>query len=143
MNSENGAVGTARLGLAVIQMIVRLVGAGSVLFSAHRLFLRYFHNEMIGLLFSGVNRCAGEEQVANGDLITDAITLCHEPLNYAPWLVLYRHHWQAASAYYGAILLAIILAGYVVTRLQRRAIPSSPFGRPVRGPSPVDSEHLR
>jgi hypothetical protein len=41
-----------RLGLAVIQGIMRLFGAGAVLYGAHMLFLRYYAREWAGIAYN-------------------------------------------------------------------------------------------
>ncbi len=66
--SGGGAFTLFRYGLAVVQSLVGLFGAGAVLYQAHTLFLRYYIREWQGIQFAGVHGCAGEEAVVNGDL---------------------------------------------------------------------------
>lgn len=129
-------------GLSFGRSMIGLFGAGAVLFEAHKLFLRYYQVEWQGIQFTGVNGCAGEEHVANGDLF-EGQTYCHQPENFTPWVEVYRHHWQAAAWYYGAILVVLLLVGFTLSWLQHRLASQTPFGGPPRAPSPADSEHLR
>ena len=131
-----------RAGLSVGRSTIGLFGAGAVLFEAHKLFLRYYQREWQGIQFTGVNGCQGEEAIANGDLYAGQ-TYCNQPENFAPWVEVYRHHWQAAAAYYGVILSALLLIGFILSWLQHRLASPTPFGRPPTAAAPVDSEHLR
>ena len=130
-----------RYGLAVVQSIAALWSAEAVLHRAHNLFLGYYEHEWEGIQLSGVNGCAGTEQVVNGDLFSGE-TLCNAPVNFVPWIELYRRHWQVAALYYGCALLVILVIGYVLFALQRRLAPRAPFGETVQT-SAADSEHLR
>jgi hypothetical protein len=121
---------------------MRLFGAGAVLYGAHMLFLRYYAREWAGMQFAGVNGCAGEEMIADGDLL-EGQTYCNKVINFVPWVELYRRHWQAATLYYGVVLAAILLAGLVVLWMQWRLAPTSPFGSGGKALSPAESEHLR
>ncbi|MBO9499547.1 MAG: hypothetical protein J7483_08840 [Novosphingobium sp.] len=132
----------ARLGLAIVQSVVALFGAGSVLYGAHRLFLWYYANEMRGIQIGLASSCGGAEHVVNGDLF-EGETLCNKPINAVPWTELYRRHWDTALAYYGIGLFVILLIGLVVFYLQRSHAPVAPFGEAPAAPSPQDSEHLR
>jgi len=133
---------SARLGIALVQGVVALFGAGSVIAAAHALFLRYYAREWTGIQFSGVNGCAGEEWIANGDLIGGQ-TLCNKPENFVPWIEVYRHHWQAAVGYYGAAVALILLIGFIWSLTQRRQASSTPFGGPTKTVDLSEHEHLR
>ena len=130
-----------RSALALLQGVMRLFTAGAVIYEAHRLFLRYYAREWAGIQLTGVNNCVGEDTIANGDLF-EGKTFCNQPINFVPWLELYRRHWQAACLYYGAALVIIILIGLALSLAQRRLANSQPFGGTVR-PPPTESEHLR
>jgi len=138
----SGPVSIFRLGLGAVQAIARLFGAGAVLFGAHTLFLRYYANEWGGIQFAGVNGCAGESMVANGDLI-EGQTFCNKPENFVPWIEIYRRHWQAAAIYYGLALVVILLIGLALHAMQKRQAPTAPFGGPQRPATSADAEHLR
>jgi len=131
-----------QVGLGLAQVVMGLFGAGSLLYAAHNLFLRYYANEWRGVQFSGVNTCAGEEAIANGDLFS-GVTLCNKPVNFVPWIVVYRHHWHVAVLYYGAILLVILLIGIAWFLLQRSRATTTPFGGAQPSAQPSKSEHLR
>lgn len=119
-------MGIARLGhlaLSTVQGIFGLFSAGTVLFEAHRLFLWYYAREWQGVQLSGVNECAGQEAIANGDLFSGT-TLCNQPENLVPWVEVYRHHIGVAVAYYGVILAGLFLIAVVWYLFQnRRRIP--------------------
>jgi len=125
-----------------VQAIIGLCGAGSVIYGAHTLFLRYYANEWRGVQISGVNGCAGEEGVANGDLFS-GVTLCNKPENFVPWIEVYRHHWQVAASYYGAAAIAILLIGFLWSLTQRRRASVTPFGGPAKVVDLTEHEHLR
>jgi hypothetical protein len=112
------------------------------LYGAHSLFLRYYAREWEGIQISGVNGCAGMEQVVNGDLF-DGQTLCNQPENFVPWIEIYKRHWEVAAAYYGGGLLVILVIGAIMFLLQRTRPSSAPFGETPVVLSPADSEHLR
>ncbi len=141
MTEKPGPFSIFRMGLAVVQGLLGLFGAGSVLIGAHQLFLRYYAAEWAGIQLSGVNGCAGEQMIADGDLFSGQ-TFCNQPLNFVPWVVLYQRHWQAAAIYYGLILTALILTGLLVLRLQRGG-STKPFGGGVDSAATPDAEHLR
>ena len=132
----------AQMGLGLFQGVMGLFGAGSVVFAAHKLFLRYYANEWRGVQISGVNGCAGEEMIANGDLFAGE-TLCNQPENFVPWIEIYRHHWQAALAYYGGAAAVILVVGFVWSWLQRRRGSATPFGAPAEVGDLSEHEHLR
>ena len=132
----------ARYGLATVKGVVGLFGAGSVIFAAHTLFLRYYANEWAGLQLMGVNGCAGEDMVANGDLIGGQ-TFCNKPLNFFPWIELYRHHMLAAALYYGVACVVILVIGFFLNAAQQRLAGRTPYGGSPAPPLPGDSEHLR
>lgn len=143
MTGPAGALGRlARYGLGWVQGLIALAGAGSVLFEAHRLFLRYYAKEWGGIQISGVNGCQGEDLIANGDLFSGE-TFCHEALNFVPWIVVYRNHWQVAAAYYGAILIVLLLVGILVLFLQPRQSATKPFGSGQPATHPRQHEHFR
>lgn len=142
MSDRAGPGVILRYGLAAVQAIMGLFGAGSVIFAAHKLFLRYYANEWAGIQFSGVNGCAGEERIANGDLF-EGQTFCNKPINFVPWIEVYRRHWQAAALYYGAALVVILLAGLIWHLVHRSRATVTPFGGAPKKPSAADSEHLR
>ncbi len=140
--TRGGGVGAwARSGLAVGQSVFGLFGAGAVLFEAHQFFLRYYAQEWGAVQYAGVNGCAHEESIVNGDLLMGQ-TLCNQPENFVPWVVVYRHHPTVAAIYYGSIITVIVLIGFVLHLIQRRLATTTPFGS-APAPSPVDSEHLR
>jgi len=132
----------ANYGLAWAQGLVGLFGAGAVLFEAHRLFLRYYANEWGAVQLEGPNDCSQVGQIANGDLIGGE-TFCNQPINFVPWVEVYRHHPVAAAAYYGSVLAAILIAGSLLFFVQRRLATASPFGAVNSNPDPGMSEHLR
>jgi len=142
MTQSAGPTALIRYGYAAVQSVVALVGAGSIIYGAHRLFLSYFAREWGGLMFAGVNGCAHEEAIVDADLFDDAVTLCNRVENYVPWVEIYRRHWQVAAAYYGAILLGIAVVGVLVFLLQRRLTRHAPFGEPISTASLEASEHL-
>ena len=131
-----------QMGLGLMQAAMGLVGAGSVFFVAHNLFLRYYAREWGAIQFSGVNGCAGEETIVNGDLIGGQ-TLCNQPLNFVPWVVVYQHHWKVAAAFYGAILAVIFLIGLAWSFRNRPRGTPAPFGRTAISDDLADHEHLR
>jgi hypothetical protein len=139
---KKGPASIFQMGLALVQGVMGLFGAGSVIFAAHSLFLRYYANEWAGIQFSGVNGCAGEDMIANGDLIGGQ-TFCNKPENFVPWIEIYRRHWQAALAYYGAAAAVIVIIGFVWILLQRNRASATPFGGPTRQVDPAQHEHLR
>ena len=128
-------------GLSLVQNLMQLFVAGAVLFEAHRLFLSYYAREWAGIQIAGVNGCVGEEMIANADLF-EGQTLCNKPINYVPWVEMYRRHWQTAAVYYGAALALILAAGFILHLLHHRGT-TTPYGEAAPAPSPVDSEHLR
>lgn len=142
MKDQTGPTTILRYGLAAVQAVMGLFGAGSVIFAAHKLFLRYYANEWAGIQFSGVNGCAGEDMIANGDLIGGQ-TFCNKPENFVPWIEIYRHHPRAAALYYGAALMVILLAGLIWHWVHRSRATVTPFGGAPKPASPSDSEHLR
>ena len=109
----------ARYALSFAQGIMSLFAAGTVVYEAHRLFLWHYAREMTGIQLSGVNGCAGEDRVANGDLFSGK-TFCNQPENLAPWIEIYRHHPLAAVAYYGSLLLLLGLIAAIWIFSQRR-----------------------
>lgn len=109
----------ARYALSLVQGIMSLFAAGTVVYEAHRLFLWYYAREMVGIQLSGVNGCAGEDLVANGDLFSGK-TFCNRPENLVPWIEIYRHHPLAAAAYYGSLLLILGLIAAIWIFGQRR-----------------------
>lgn len=131
-----------RFAFALIAGVTQLFAAGSLLYGAHTLFLRYYAREWRGIQISGVNGCQGEDMIANGDLF-DGKTFCNQPENFVPWFEIYRRHWHAAVLYYGAALLGIVAIGIVLTLLQKRLASTTPFGSGAKVLSPADSEHLR
>lgn len=131
-----------RHGLVSVQGMLRLFSAGAVIYEAHQLFLSYYSREWNGMLFSGVNGCQGESMVANGDLF-EGQTFCNQPINFFPWLELYRRHWLAALLYYGVAAIVIILIGFAISAAQRRLAGRAPFGGPAAPPAPSSSEHLQ
>ena len=130
-----------RAGLSLVQNLMRLFVAGAVLVEAHKLFLSYYAREWSGIQIAGVNGCAGEDAIANADLL-EGQTFCNEPINYFPWIELYRRHWQAAAIYYGVAFALILLGGFILHMLQPRG-STTPYGAVTPAPSPADSEHLR
>lgn len=142
MSDRAGPGVVVRYGLAVVQGVMGLFGAGSVIVAAHTLFLRYYAREWGGLQFSGVNGCAGEEAIANGDLF-EGQTYCNKPINFVPWVEMYRRHWQAAAVYYGVAAAVIILVGFIWHRLLRNRATTNPFGGAPKSSPPSESEHLR
>jgi len=132
----------AQMGLTLVQGVIGVFGAGSVIYGAHTLFLRYYANEWRGVQLSGVNGCVGEESVANGDLFS-GVTLCNKPENFVPWIEVYRHHWQVAAAYYGAAAAAILFIGFLWSLTQRRRASATPFGGPAKVADLTEHEHLR
>lgn len=131
-----------RFGLAAAGGIIRLFAAGAVLFEAHQLFLRYYAREWGGIQFSGVNGCAGEDGIANGDLF-EGQTFCNQPINFVPWVELYRRHWLVAVGYYAAIVAVLVLIGWLMHLGQRRLAGANPYGSSPTAPAPAESEHLR
>jgi hypothetical protein len=142
MTRRTGLASLAQIGLGLVQGVVALFGAGSIIFAAHNLFLRYYANEWAGIQFSGVNGCKGEEVVANGDLL-EGQTLCNQPENFMPWIELYRRHWQAALLYYGAAAVLILFIGFLWSLTQRRRASVTPFGGPTKIGDLSEHEHLR
>ena len=142
MNHRLNPWGIFQAGQAVLQGLMRLVGAGAILFGAHQLFLRYYAREWAAIQFTGPNGCIGEDMIANGDLIGGQ-TFCNRPENFAPWIEVYKNHPLAAVTYYGAGAILIFLIGIIWHLLQRRRVGETPFGAPPPLPHPVDSEHLR
>jgi len=134
--------GIFQAGHAVVQGLMRLAGAGAILFGAHQLFLRYYAKEWAGIQFTGPNGCAGEDMIANGDLIGGQ-TFCNKPENFIPWIEVYKNHPLAAACYYGAAAAAILLIGVIWHLLQRRRGVEAPFGGPQPLSDPSTSEHLR
>jgi hypothetical protein len=106
----------ARYALSFAQGIMSLFAAGTIVYEAHRLFLWYYAREMVGIQLSGVNGCAGEDLVANGDLFSGK-TFCNGPENLVPWIEIYRHHPPAAAAYYGSLLFILGLIAAIAARL--------------------------
>ncbi len=115
----------ARYALGVIQGIMGLFAAGAVIYEAHSLFLWYYAREWQGIQLSGVNGCAGEDMVANGDLFNGK-TFCNKPENLVPWVEIYRHHPLVAAAYYGGLLAIVGLIALVWMLAQRRSRPPDP-----------------
>lgn len=142
MAGENGLGAIARFGLSFVQAAMGLFGAGSVIFAAHNLFLRYYANEWVGIQFSGVNGCNGEDMVANGDLIGGQ-TFCNKPENFVPWIEIYKRHPVEAAAYYGTAAALILLIGFIWSLTQRRRASATPFGGPAKTADPSEHEHLR
>ena len=142
MSERETPISIVRIGLATAQAAIGLFSAGTVLYGAHTLFLRYYEREWQGIQIAGVNGCAGEERVVNGDLF-DGQTLCNQPENFVPWIEIYKRHWEIAGLYYGVGLLAISVIGLVMFLLQRTRALRAPFGETPAVLSPADSEHLR
>ncbi len=142
MSESPGPGRLLHFGLAALQGLAGLFGAGSVIVGAHTLFLRYYAKEWGGIQFSGVNGCVGEDMIANGDLF-DGQTFCNKPENFVPWIEVYRHHPRAAALYYSAALVLILVIGFVWHLLQRSRATSTPFGGAPPAPDPATNEHLR
>lgn len=142
MSGGSNPAALFRYGLAVAQSVVALFGAGTVLYQAHTLFLRYYQREWAGIQFAGVDGCKGTEQVVDGDLF-DGETICNSPTEIFTWTEVYRRHWDTAAIYYGTALAIILVIGLIVMMMQRRTAPHTPFGEAQPVLSPKDSEHLR
>ena len=142
MSERTGLGQLLQTGHALAGGVMRLFGAGAILFEAHRLFLQYYSKEWIGIQYAGVNGCIGEDMIANGDLIGGQ-TFCNKPENFFPWVAVYQNHPVAAAAYYGAALALILVIGFVWHSLQRRRPTDAPFGDVQAPIAPADSEHLR
>ena len=127
-----------RFALGFVQSLMGLFAAGTVVYEAHRLFLWYYAREYVGIQISGVNDCAGEDWVANGDLF-EGKTFCNKPENFAPWYLIYEHHWLAALVYYGAIAAVLFLIGWLWLRHQRKSAPVDPTGQQPHGNSADDN----
>jgi hypothetical protein len=140
--TKRGPIMVLRVAFGFVQAIMGLFGAGSLIFAAHSLFLRYYQNEWIGIQYAGVNGCQGEDMVANGDLIGGQ-TFCNRPENFVPWTLIYRHHPLAAATYYGAAAAVIVLIGFVWSRLQRSHATTTPFGIAPPSIELTHHEHLR
>jgi hypothetical protein len=141
MSERTTSFTLVRFGLGVVQSITALFSGGAVIYGAHSLFLSYYIREWQGIQFAGVNGCAGTEQVVNGDLL-EGETLCHDVVNYVPWIEMYRRHWDTAAIYYGVILLGFLVIGLLFVMLQRRLTHHAPFGEPTPAASLEASEHL-
>ena len=113
---------STRFALGFVQGIMGLFAGGAVIYEAHSLFLQYYANEWIGIQYSGVNGCAGEETIANGDIIGGK-TICNQPENFMPWIEVYRHHPLAAAAYYGAAIAILLAIAFVWRWSQKRRTP--------------------
>jgi len=133
---------STRVGLSLAQGTLRLFGSGAVVFEAHNLFLKYYDVEWRGIQAVGVNDCARQENIANGDLF-EGTTICHQPENFFPWFEVYRHHPVTAAAYYCVAAVIIIAVGLVWRAVQQRLVTSTPFGDAPQPADPSDSEHLR
>ncbi|MBL8554610.1 MAG: hypothetical protein JNL41_10060 [Phenylobacterium sp.] len=136
-----GVVARTRMGLAWSQGILRLFSAGTVLYEAHQLFLRYHAREWQGIQLRGVNDCRGEEIVASGDLFVGQ-TFCNKPINFVPWVEVYRNHLAQAAIYYGVALVLIVLIGVVIGFAFKRLGTTTPYGAHKRLP-PSQHEYLR
>jgi hypothetical protein len=110
-----------RYGFGVARSLLAVFAAGTVFYEMHSLFLTYHAREWLGLQASGVNTCAGESIIANGDLFSGA-TFCNHFLNYLPWLVLYKNHLDEVIAYYGVGILVIVSIGWLWVSWQHRAV---------------------
>ncbi|MDB5584479.1 MAG: hypothetical protein JWR80_9655 [Bradyrhizobium sp.] len=140
MSERSNAFSLFRFGNAVALSLFTLFSSG-IVYEAHTRFLQYYIREWEGVQLVGVNGCNGMERVVNGDLI-EGQTLCNQPVNFMPWIEIYRRHWQEAALYYGAILVALCLIGVLVLRWQNRRAARSPFGHSAPAPAPEDDEHL-
>lgn len=126
-----------RYALSFAQGILGLFAAGTIFYEAHQYFLKYYTNEWIGVQFSGVNGCAGEDLIANGDLIGGK-TFCNKPENFVPWIEVYRHHPLAAALYYGTILLILVSIGIIWRLSQRRTEHPDPHAQQPHGANSDD-----
>ena len=141
MKREGGMISATRSGHTLIQGVLGLAAGGTVLGTAHALFLRIYQREWGEIQFTGPNECAGEERIANGDLFGGE-TICNKVENiFTPWISVYQHHFKVALIYYGLIFLVVFGVGLVWTLAQRRP-PAKPFGTATKLVL-RDNEHLR
>lgn len=129
-----GFLQSTHMAMGIVQSVLGLFAAGSLLFGAHKLVLWYYSREWMGVQFAGVNDCMGEDRIANGDLF-EGKTFCNQPENLFPWYVIYERHWLAILGYYATIAAGLILIGWLWRLSQRRAAPIDPTRQQPHGRS--------